>query len=296
MSKIKSIPKPSIICLSALMLLHSAPSLAKGKIAEYVPAGNVSVTWNIKNFKEEVPDNPQITNLTFPITVYPDTRHGEGTYFAQQYQFYDESSDNVQSGYTGLQPRENSNGKEQMLVLFSNFITGATTDDSQCLLGADGGDGVSCKVMMDYVYGREYSITIEKSGEKTWIASIKDAVTGQITHIGSYTLPSNIGNLKNNYSGFVEYYGYIDEQGTFHSFVVPGCDQLYKTDVLFGPVTTTNYGGGISEITEPHEYNSDVCLTNSEINTSDYSASEEYMTVNGMVSYGQRIIRGFVEK
>ena len=135
-------------------------------------------------------------------------------------------------GYTGLQPRPDSGGHERLHGVFSAFGAGISSSDSNCHAGADSGQGVSCSVDFDGVYGHTYALKVARSGTDTWTGIVTDTVTKTSHHIGTYTMPANSGNLMGWYGGFVEYY-----------LGVPSCSQLLRTDVVFGGPTTTDGGG-----------------------------------------------------
>ncbi|GIG61636.1 hypothetical protein Lfu02_60080 [Longispora fulva] len=197
-----------------------SPAVADASAAINAYGGNVSVSWSVSG----VP-SAGLTNITFPITVNPATVHAAGTYFAQQYNFRNNST----GGYTGLQPRANLNGHERLHGVFSSFTNGATSTDPNCHNGADGGAGVSCASDFDAVYGHTYAVTVARTGTDTWTGTATDTVTGASSHIGTYRMPTGSGNLNGSHSGFVEYYS-----------TTTNCAQLPRTDVVFGGPTSTD--------------------------------------------------------
>jgi hypothetical protein len=241
------------IAAAAAGLLIVTPHPASASVG----GGNVSVGWSIPNTPHS-----GLTNITFPITVNKATVHQAGVYFAQQYSFANGS------GYTGLQPRENSNGSERLSARFSTFTSGATTSDANCHQGADGGDGVTCAVDFDAVYGHRYDIKVERTGTNTWTGTAKDTVTGTSTHLGTYTLPDGSGNLQGSQGGFVEYYAGI-----------PSCSQMPKSDVIFGGPTTSDAGGLSGTTRANYEYSD--C-----VGDSNYHAEND--------GTGTHVTRGFV--
>ncbi|ELY5941310.1 hypothetical protein SNN83_004487, partial [Cronobacter malonaticus] len=251
----------------------------------YVDAGNVSVTWAMKGMDM----SKRLTNVSFPFVVNKDTLRKSGTYFAQQFFF-----DGVNNGaYLGLQPREDKNGKTYIRGVFSSFIEGSTSTDSNCSDGADGGAGVSCGFEFPASYGEEYTITVTKTNNTTWSGDAIHRKSGQVIHIGSWSLPDNVGDIMPSGGGFIEYYAYY-EPG-YPQFVVPECDKLAKVDVIFGPVQSTNYGGVVGDISNPYEYNTKECLSEA----SGYSAvpNENYIGLpdgSTVSAVGYRIVRGFV--
>lgn len=259
---------------------------------DYTDAGNVSVSWQIEKLYDVSSEDPRLTNLTFRFNVNNDTLHDKGTYFAQQFHF-----DNVDSGndvgYLGLQPRKDKDGKEYLRAVFSSFLSGTQTQDKNCSEGADGGDGVSCGIEFPAIYGHPYAITVHKTAENTWSGEVQDQISKKSVHIGSWTLPDSVGDLLPSGEGFAEYYAFY--KPGYPSFVVPECSQLAKINVFYGPVTTTDFGGGIGSISNAHEYNTQECLGDA----SDYSSQPETVNItmpNGQTwgAQGQHIVRGFV--
>ncbi|MEU6311486.1 hypothetical protein [Streptomyces sp. NPDC047014] len=208
--------------------------LAAGQAASAaVPGGNVLINWSI-------PDAPSdgVQNLTFPITVNPATTHQRGLYFAQMFAY----TGNGLVGYTGLQPRPDTDGHEQLRGVFSIFGPGASTTDPNCYDGADGDDGVSCATEFAGVYGHTYDLSVDRTGPDTWSGTATDTVTGASHHIGTFTLPGG-GNLASSQLGFVEYY-----------LGVPSCRKMPRTDVVFGAPRTTDADGRTGTSTAAYEY------------------------------------------
>ncbi|NGN64511.1 hypothetical protein G5C51_11430 [Streptomyces sp. A7024] len=218
----------SLLAAAAAGLLLTVPQTAQGAVG----GGNVLVNWSL-------PGTPAdgLSNLTFPITVHPETAHKAGIYFAQQYDFANAM------GYTGLQPRENSGGNERLSARFSTFTEGATTSDPLCHEGADGGPGVTCAVDFDAVYGHRYDIKVERTGTNTWSGTATNTVNGDSHHLGTWTLPEGSGNLKGTQVGFVEYY-----------LAIPSCAEMPRSAVTFGGPTSTDAGGLSGTTRASHEY------------------------------------------
>lgn len=195
----------------------------------------MGLSWTVSN----VPTSG-LKDITFPISM-PNAPHVSGFYFAQQFNFGDQSD----VGYTGLQPREDSGSNPIIHAVFSSFIKGTTSSDSNCSDGADGGAGVSCAVDVDASYADGYLLKIENAGGTTWTGTLVDAVSGTETHIGSYTLPAGSGGIQGSQVGFVEYY-------PWNSAASHSCSALPRTEVTFGNPTTS--GGESGSVGKPYEY------------------------------------------
>lgn len=191
--------------------------------------------WSIENVPES-----GLQDITFPFNMAA-APHVTGYYFAQQYNFVNVD----QIGYTGLQPREDKDGKSIIHGVFSSFQAGATSDHPNCFEGADGGPGVSCAVEIEGDYSHTYNCVVENIGDTTWRGSLVDAETGESTVIGIWSLPAGAGGITGSQGGFVEYYPWND--GKEH-----GCETLPWTEATFGNPFSSSVGEG--NITSVYEY------------------------------------------
>ncbi|KAJ7142693.1 hypothetical protein C8R44DRAFT_866006 [Mycena epipterygia] len=182
--------------------------------------------WSVTN----VP-SAGLNDITFPLTIVQ-ADHISGYYFAQQFGFVGLAD----IGYTGLQPRPDSGGKPVIHGVFSSFVAGTTTNDKNCSPGADGGPGVSCAFEWNGVYNRTYNLEVKTTGNRLWVGTAIDMVTGARTQIGSYTLPSGAGGILSSQVGFVEWYPWNGGEPPNH------CARLPYQQTIFGNPTTTNAG------------------------------------------------------
>jgi hypothetical protein len=185
----------------------------------------VGSSWSVTN----VPATG-LTDIAFPLTIV-EADHISGYYFAQQYSFVGSGI-----GYTGLQPRPDSGGKAVLHGVFSSFVSGSTTSDANCHAGADGGPGVSCAFEWNGVYGRTYDFEVKTPGNRVWIGTAIDTVTGARIHIGSYTLPPGAGGIQSGQAGFVEWYPWNGGEPSNH------CARLPYQKTVFGTPRTTHTG------------------------------------------------------
>lgn len=78
----------------------------------------------------------------------------------------------------------------------------------------------------------------------TWTGTLIDAVSGNETRIGAYTLPQGSGGIEGDQMGFVEYYPWNGAGG--HS-----CGDLPRSAVTFGkPVSP----GRVGALQDAYEY------------------------------------------
>ncbi|KAG0074492.1 hypothetical protein BGZ90_010706 [Linnemannia elongata] len=121
----------------------------------------VGIKWNVMNAPSS-----GLKDITFPFDI-SQAPHKTGYYFAQQFSLID------------------SSGKPVIHAVFSSFIPGTTTTDSNCRIGADGGPGVSCAVDFSAPYSNGFSLVVENTGGTTWTGTSVDSTTGTRVHVGT---------------------------------------------------------------------------------------------------------------
>ncbi|MFZ4832096.1 hypothetical protein [Rouxiella sp. Mn2063] len=283
------------IVISFSLLLNSVLHVSVVQAhSSYVNAGNVLVSWDIHNFIGHYPPGGKLTDITFRFTVNNETLHARGTYFAQQF-YFDTPEENGGIAYTGVQPQPDRKGRQYLKAIFSTFIANSTSTDKRCSHGADGGPGVSCYAVIPATYGYTYKILVHKLAAHTWSGEIEEKETGRKIHIGTWTLPEYVGDIKNSGVGFSEYYLYY--KPGYPQFVTPSCDKIAKVNVTFGPVSTTNYGGGVGNVHSPYEYNTQECLGHkSKYSSRTVKDNVEFPGGKVLSAEGQEIKRGFVSQ
>lgn len=191
----------------------------------------------------EVADVPSsgLKDISFPMSI-ANAPHVTGFYFAQQFNFV--GQDDV--GYTGLQPREDSDSSSIIHAVFSSFIAGTTSDDDNCSDGADGGAGVSCAADIPATYDGTYQLKISNTEGTTWTGTLVHPNSGNESHIGTYTIPSGSGGITGSQAGFVEYY-------PWNSPDPHQCSDLPHTSIVFGSPTTSTEGAGDGRLGEGYE-------------------------------------------
>ncbi|MGW2075693.1 hypothetical protein ACWCOW_02075 [Streptomyces sp. NPDC001939] len=171
--------------------------------------------------------------------------------------------------YAGFQPKPAVNGKPTLQAIFSSFNANATTTDSHCTYGADGGAGVSCAVQFPYTKGTMYAVELSRVSDdgttQLMNGEVVNTETGaDVAHIGSFRLPVASGRFKAADQGFIEPY------------LTAGCSQ--QVTVTYGkPVGTEGgdtYTGSLPTVTDPA---SGSCLSS----TSTDTAAGRQVTVTG---------------
>ncbi|KAG0284639.1 hypothetical protein BGZ96_011027 [Linnemannia gamsii] len=216
------------ITAAAAILVTCVPSLALALV------GN---EWKFTKAPEA-----GLADITFPFNMAK-APHKSGFYFAQQFNFHGIKD----VGYTGLQPREDENGKSVVHAAFSSFQAGATTKHRNCHTGADGGPGVSCAIDIKDDYSNTYNITVENIRDTTWRGTLINTVTKKADVIGEWTLPKGAGKIVNGQLGFVEYY-------TWNGQPSHTCDSLPYTQAVFYDPTSKTKGAEGGKITKVYEY------------------------------------------
>jgi len=232
------------------MLKNSLILIASGAaLLPTLAMGLVGISWSVTN----VP-TVGLKDVTFPFSIanaLPKT----GYYFAQQFKFNGPGPSKI--GYTGLQPRPNSNGNPVIHAAFSSFVNGTIPNDQNCKTGADGGPGVSCAVEFSSPYAHVYQIEVVNTQGTTWNGTVVDTTTGTRVLIGSWTLPAGTRGIRGNQLGFIEYYPW--NHGKTHA-----CSTLPYTSIIFGVPTTTT-SGAIGSLGNAYEYGK--CVGNAAFKT-----------------------------
>ncbi|MFD7130659.1 hypothetical protein [Streptomyces sp. NPDC059894] len=205
-----------------------------------------------------------VSQLTLPMS-FESAPDASGIYFA-----YYTTMESGTRPYAGFQPKPvDSDGDPNLQAVFSSFNANATTTDSNCTLGADGGAGVSCAVRFAYTKGTMYAIVLQRVSDNgtTELLSgdVVDTTTDTtVAHIGSFSLPSSAGLFKVSDSGFIEPY------------LTAGCSQ--RVTVTYGTPTATQdgvtYTGTLPTVTDP---SSGSCLST----TSTETSAGRQVTVTG---------------
>lgn len=216
--------------------MKSSSSLvqASALILAVLPAANAQayISWEMS----EVPESG-LEDISFPMSI-ANAPHEEGFYFAHQFNFVDQED----VGYTGLQPREDSNESSIIHAVFSSFIEGTTSDDENCSEGADGGPGVSCAADIPAPYDAQYELRITNDEGTTWTGTLVDSDSGDESHIGTYTIPEGSGGITDGQMGFVERYVGTDN-----------CAEVPFTSVTFGSPTSNTEGAGDGSLGDAYE-------------------------------------------
>lgn len=221
----------AIVSLGAMANAQTDPASENGaakspSAAEVGPGGMANLNWSLDK------ESDKVKHLSLPFTVNEDSGAETPYYWAQQ--FYFANGSDGAGAYAGVQPGDG--GK----FLFSVFGPGVTSNSENCSDGADGGDGVSCKVGVKYTKGSEYTVNVDNTSGSTWTGTVVGPDGGK-TEIGSWTVPAEWGGLKSSGVGFVEHYG-----------SVPSCAEVQKGDAVFGNVSSSDGGKGKTEAGEAY--------------------------------------------
>ncbi|MGW6154099.1 hypothetical protein ACWFRM_13325 [Streptomyces sp. NPDC055144] len=196
-----------------------------------------------------------VTELTLPMS-FESAPDASGIYFA-----YYTTLESGTRPYAGFQPKPAVDGKPTLQAIFSSFNANATTTDSHCKYGADGGAGVSCAVQFPYTKGTMYAVELSRVSDdgttQLMNGEVVNTETGaDVAHIGSFRLPVASGRFKAADQGFIEPY------------LTAGCSQ--QVTVTYGKPAGTEggnkYTGSLPTVTDPA---SGSCLSSTSTDTPD---------------------------
>ena len=180
-------------------------------------------------FNWEIPGENEINTfdeLRFPIKFYQ-TPDKSALYFAFQY-ILERSKE---SAYGGFQPTEPEGSEPHYFqYIFSSFMSDIRDyDKNSCHLGADGGDGCTCRIVKPADIRTWYSLRVRAETKYNqnydyYIGSIINDDTGvTLIRIGMWAVDKDKGGLfKNSYTGFIE--PYLDNP----------INDRHVSDVLYG--------------------------------------------------------------
>ncbi|WP_329124515.1 hypothetical protein [Streptomyces sp. NBC_01465] len=214
-----------------------------------------------------------VSELELPM-AFQSAPDAAGMYFA-----YYTTLESGTRPYAGFQPKPvDAAGNPNLQAVFSSFNAAATTTDSHCSYGADGGAGVSCAVRFAYTKGTMYTLDLKRASvtgdTQLMTGDVVNASTGAVVaHIGSFSLPAASGRFKKSDGGFIEPY------------VTAGCGQ--QVTVTYGKPVGTEAGvsttGTLPTVTDPA---SGSCLSTASTTTSQ----GRQVTVTGN-AFGQAVTR-----
>jgi len=177
---------------------------------------------------DSIPNASSFTQESFYTTVVSEpTWQTDAYFFSNQ-----EGFTNGGAAYIGIQP-----GDQPPKAFFSYFGSGATNLASTCIVGADNGPGVSCKVPFTFAIGDHYETTVSSTANgstTTWTGVLTDLTTQSIWIIGSWTIPTSVGLLNPTPEGFTEWFGGAQSS----------CSALPYARVVNGAPTGVAAGGG----------------------------------------------------
>lgn len=148
--------------------------------------------------------------IRFPLKFYY-TPDQSALYFAFQYAI----EKNPDLAYGGFQPTEPEGSEPHYFqYIFSSFMKDIRDfDKNNCHLGADGGDGCTCRIVKAAEIGTWYSLRIRTDVNYSndydyYHGSIFNEDAGvTLINIGTWAVDKDKGGLfKNSYTGFIEPY------------------------------------------------------------------------------------------
>jgi len=207
---------PTSLFLAPTLLSPSSP-LPSLLSPSNSASDNVAMLW-----KASAPH--PIQTISFPISI-AQSAHVAGYTYSWGIIF--EGTDKFCG--VSLEPRPDADGKPVMRVSLISQVKGTTTTDSNCHL-IEPDNGVLCTVDLSAPYSDAFvlemaNLIINDGGSTTWTAAFVDMTTGNRVHIGTYTLPTGVGALRDLFSGSLTY---VWEEPGEHP-----CSELKRTQVAF---------------------------------------------------------------
>ncbi|MFJ3089426.1 ricin-type beta-trefoil lectin domain protein [Streptomyces sp. NPDC086838] len=201
---------------AALALLGTAPP------TQAAETGTTPGTYTDYSFSGA----PVLTDVTWSTTVQHDPGYRANVFWSHQFGF-----DKGNGAYLGMQ----SNGGSKRTLLFSVWDVSeakAGSTGSWCQSFGGEGEGMSCRMNLDWTAGHRYTFTVAAEGDGWFGATVADTATGASYKLGTIKTPASAISP----SGMVdwtEYFEWNDPRATCY-------DQPFS-DARFG-VPTGNGG------------------------------------------------------
>ncbi|RAJ59810.1 uncharacterized protein DUF3472 [Streptomyces sp. KhCrAH-43] len=204
---------------AALALLGTAPPTQAAEI------GTTPGTYTNYSFSGA----PVLTDVTWSTTVQHDPGYRANVFWSHQFGF-----DKGNGAYLGMQ----SNGGSKRTLLFSVWDVSeakAGSTGSWCQSFGGEGEGMSCRLNLDWTAGHRYTFEVAAEGDGWFGATVADTATGASYKLGTIKTPATAISP----SGMVdwtEYFEWNDPRATCY-------DQPFS-DARFG--VPTGNGGTVS--------------------------------------------------
>ncbi|THA63171.1 DUF3472 domain-containing protein [Streptomyces sp. A0958] len=169
---------------------------------------------------------PVLTDVTWSTTVQHDPGYRANVFWSHQFGF-----DRGSGAYLGMQ----SNGGSKRTLLFSVWDVSEARNGSEgswCLAFGGEGEGMSCRMNLDWTAGHRYTFKVAAEGDGWFGATVADTATGASYKLGSIKTPATAVS-PTGMVDWTEYFEWNDPRATCY-------DQPFS-DARFG-VPTGNGG------------------------------------------------------
>lgn len=187
---------------------------------------------------------PVLTDVTWSTTVQHDPGYRADIFWSHQFGF-----DKGNGAYLGMQ----SNGGSKRTLLFSVWdVSEAKTgsDGSWCLAFGGEGEGMSCRMNLDWTAGHRYTFEVAAEGDGWFGATVADTATGASYKLGSIKTPATAISPRGMVD-WTEYFEWNDSRATCY-------DQPFS-DARFG--VPTGNGGTVTASVSGTSHSDNACAS-----------------------------------
>lgn len=193
---------------------------------------------------------PVLTDVTWSTTVLHDPGYRANVFWSHQFGF-----DKGSGAYFGTQ----SNGGSKRTLLFSVWDVSearAGSTGSWCQTFGGEGEGMSCRMNLDWTAGHRYTFKVAAEGEGWFGATVADTVTGASYKLGSIKTPA-AAISPSGMVDWTEYFEWNDSRATCY-------DQPFA-DARFG--VPTGNGGTVTGAVASTSSSDNACAPMTRIDT-----------------------------
>lgn len=187
---------------------------------------------------------PVLTDVTWSTTVLHDPGYRANIFWSHQFGF-----DKGSGAYFGMQ----SNGGSKRTLLFSVWDVSearAGSTGSWCQTFGGEGEGMSCRMNLDWTAGHRYTFKVAAEGDGWFGATVADTVTGSSYKLGSIKTPA-AAISPSGMVDWTEYFEWNNSRATCY-------DQPFS-DARFG--VPTGNGGTVTGAVASTSSSDNACAT-----------------------------------
>lgn len=208
---------------------------------------------------------PKLTDVTWSTTVLHDPGHTANVFWSHQFGF-----DQGNGAYVGMQ----TNGGADRVMLFSVWDTSearAGTAGSWCQGFGGEGEGMSCRMKIDWSAGHMYTFTVAAEGGGWFGATVKDTTSGTSYKLGAVKTPATAVSPAGMVD-WTEYFEWNDSRATCY-------DQPFS-DARFG--VPTGNGGAVTGAVSSTSNSGNACASMTRTDTATGSTVQNLAIGNSV--------------